>query len=90
MAAMRRAGLLRSFIVGYDALGILRWVPAYTGRRETGTRAIEEAETAEAMRLCAGAGIDIKTKSIWRDREKILAGLEPGELKTWLENLMKP
>jgi len=50
-----------------------------------GTRMIREADVTRAMKLCAEVGIDIKSKSIWRDRQRILNGLEDGELKTWLE-----
>lgn len=50
----------------------------------TGAQAINEPEAAEAMRLCDEAGIDMKKKRIWKDREKIPAGLKAGELKNWL------
>jgi hypothetical protein len=63
---------------GYRALGTLVTGPARA-------RTITEEDAARAMRLAAAAGIDIKKKNIWRDRRAILAGLEPGELKTWLE-----
>ncbi|MDR2675203.1 MAG: hypothetical protein LBC18_10180 [Opitutaceae bacterium] len=72
----------------YGDLGALRTVSQYTPRIPGvayGTRSIEEPEAAEAMRLCDEAGIDIKTKSIWHDCEKILAGLKAGELKNWLK-----
>jgi hypothetical protein len=46
---------------------------------------ITEDDMARAMHLCAEAGIDIKQKRIWDDCAKILAGLEAGELKNWLE-----
>jgi hypothetical protein len=72
----------------YNDLDSLRTVSRYTPRIPGvpyGTRSINEPEAAEAMRLCDEAGIDIKTKAIWRDCIKILAGLEAGELKNWLE-----
>ncbi|MDR2673520.1 MAG: hypothetical protein LBC18_01265 [Opitutaceae bacterium] len=53
-------------------------------------RAIEGADAAEAMRICAGAGIDIKNKRIWGTRNDILNELEDGELKNWLEDFVKP
>ena len=74
----------------YSDLGSLRTVSQYTPRIPGvayGTRSIAEPEAAEAMRLCDEAGIDIKTKSIWSDREKILAGLKTGELKNWLKRI---
>ena len=46
-------------------------------------------DMARAMQVCAEAGIDIKQKRIWGDREKILAGLEPGKLRGWLEAFIK-
>jgi hypothetical protein len=54
-----------------------------------GPRQIEQADAARAMQLCVEAGIDIRKKSIWRDRREIVEKLEPGELKTWLENFSK-
>ena len=39
-----------------------------------GSRVINEYEAAEAMRLIEKAGIDIKNKAIWGDREKIEKG----------------
>jgi hypothetical protein len=50
-----------------------------------GTRLIRESESARAMQLCDEAGIDIKGKAIWRDRQKILTGLAAGDLKVWLK-----
>jgi len=43
-------------------------------------------EAARAMRLCSKASIDVRVKRIWHSRAEILAELEPGELKDWLEN----
>jgi hypothetical protein len=51
----------------------------------SGTRTIGETETARAMKICTGAGIDITRKRIWIDRQKILKGLGDGELKKWLQ-----
>ena len=50
-----------------------------------GSRNIKEEEAAKAMRLCDDAGIDITRKTIWRDRQQILNGLEASDLKQWLE-----
>ncbi|MDR2981420.1 MAG: WD40 repeat domain-containing protein [Puniceicoccales bacterium] len=72
----------------YSGLDSLRAVSQYDVRIpgvSYGSRAINEPEAAEAIRSCAEAGIDIKTKVIWRDCEKILAGLKAGELKSWLK-----
>lgn len=67
----------------YSDLGILISRPAF--QPFGGTRQIRESEAARAMRICEEAGMDITGKAIWGDREKILAGLEEGDLKTWLE-----
>jgi hypothetical protein len=50
-----------------------------------GTRAIREAEAAAAMKFCEDAGIDIRERGIWKDREAILKGLKDERLRTWLE-----
>jgi hypothetical protein len=50
-----------------------------------GSRAINEPETARAMKICDEAGIDITRKRIWNDKETILGGLADGELKKWLQ-----
>jgi len=71
---------------GYDSLGSL--VASRNGIPQG--RTIRETEAAQAIRLCAEAGIGIKKKRIWNDRRKILAGLEEGALKDWLESYMKP
>lgn len=66
---------------GYSGLGTLR--ESFYGM--PGARTINEPEAARAMQLCAEAGIDIKMKRIWRDKEVILAGLAEGKLKDWLQ-----
>lgn len=66
----------------YDDLGIL--VSRSQFQIFDGTRQINEYEAAQAIRICDQAGINIKKKSIWRDRQMILGGLEDGELKKWL------
>ena len=50
-----------------------------------GSRVINEEETARAMRICDEAGIDIRKKTIWRDRQRIISGLKDPKLKAWLE-----
>ena len=67
----------------YGDLGILVSRPVLQALG--GTRTIREPEAARAMRICEEAGIDITSKAIWGDRQKILAGLEEGDFKTWLE-----
>lgn len=67
-----------------------RYDAASRGNITESSRMIFDHDAAGAMRLCATSGIDIKTKRIWRDRHAIHAGLEPGELKNWLEDCMKP
>jgi len=57
--------------------------------RRPGGRVIQEYECARAMQICQEAGIDIKKKSIWRDRNKIIKGLPAGRLKTWLQEEAK-
>jgi hypothetical protein len=51
-----------------------------------GSRAINEQESARAMKICDEAGIDITRKAIWEDRQRIFMGLGEGELKTWLSH----
>lgn len=67
----------------YNDLGIL--VASQFGFG--GSRTIKEPETAQAMKICWEAGIDITRKNIWRARQMILAGLpnKDAELKRWLE-----
>jgi len=69
----------------YDDLGVL--VASRFGIG--GSRVINEQETALAMKICDEAGIDITRKAIWRDRQRIIVGLENGGLKTWLEQRKK-
>ena len=48
-------------------------------------RAISETSAAEAMKICADAGIDLPSKRIWGDRKTIAMALKKGALKTWLQ-----
>ncbi len=57
----------------WDDLGVLVSRPVF--QLSGGTRAIKEQETAFAMKICANAGIDIRNKAIWKDRERIYLGL---------------
>ncbi len=61
----------------YDQLGIL---VSYFGGR-----VIDEDETAQAMQILDQAGINIKRKAIWWNRNQIIQGLEDGELRSWLQ-----
>jgi hypothetical protein len=49
-----------------------------------GTRQIRDPDVARALQICAQAGIEVHVKAVWADREKILAGLEAGDLRDWL------
>jgi hypothetical protein len=49
-----------------------------------GTRVILEHDAAQAMKICSDAGINVKRKAIWRNRERIAKELPDGELKRWL------
>jgi hypothetical protein len=66
----------------YEDLGTLVESPTGYG----GTRAINEKEAANAMRICEKAGIDITKKAIWNDRKEILKDLKDNDLKIWLKN----
>jgi WD40 repeat protein len=50
----------------------------------TSVRTIQEPDAVAAMRLCAGAGVDIKTKAIWGKARDLHARLPAGELRDWL------
>lgn len=63
----------------YDDLGTL--VRGFGG---FGSRVILEGEAAQAMKIIDSAGIDIKTKAIWEDREIILRELADKDLQAWL------
>jgi hypothetical protein len=67
----------------YSDLGILVQSSAFTPFG--GTRMIHEAQAARALKILSDAGIDVRQKSIWFDRDLILDGLEEGELRTWLK-----
>jgi hypothetical protein len=72
-----------------DTLGVLVR-PGFAGAN---TRAITERETARAMKMLDEAGVDIKRKAVWRDRQRILTVLgakvigvdDLDDLRTWLE-----
>lgn len=51
------------------------------------TRAIGPTDTARAMQICSEAGIDIRKKRIWSDKQTILEKLPDGSLKNWLKGL---
>ena len=51
----------------------------------TESRVIREREAAHAMKICEEAGVDIKDKAIWGDRQRILSGLVDSEVKRWLQ-----
>lgn len=61
----------------YADLGILQ-VNGYA-------RAIGVTETARAMQICTNAGIDIKSKRIWKDKDYLIENLSDGALRNWLK-----
>lgn len=63
----------------YDGLGTL-----ISDSEGFGSRLIKEEETAEAMYVIDKAGIDIRSKAVWRDRKAIAKGVERQDLKDWL------
>ena len=67
----------------YSDLGTLVTRPANSAFG--GNRAIHEIETARAMKICDEAGIDVTGKRIWRDKRKVLEGLDDEDLRKWLE-----
>jgi tetratricopeptide (TPR) repeat protein len=68
----------------YSSLGVLR-VSQSGGAG--GRRLIKEQEAARAIKICHEAGIDIMTRAIWKDRGRMIAALEAGPFKTWLEEM---
>jgi len=50
-------------------------------------RLIDEDDAALAMQLIHQAGIDLKNKAIWDDRQKIAEGIEDAELAAWINAL---
>ncbi len=68
----------------YDELGILVSRPAF--QPFGGTREIEESETVQAMRICSEAGVNLKQKAIWNDREMLYWRLDDDADRSWLEN----
>lgn len=65
----------------YDDLGILQESYGWGG---SGSRAINETETAQAMKIVDSAGIDITAKAIWQDRDTVLSGLKNKALSNWI------
>jgi hypothetical protein len=74
-----------------DRLGVL--VLVHSSGTPAPTRAITERETARAMKIVDEAGIDIRRKAVWADRQKILLVLgarvvgvdDLDDLRIWLE-----
>jgi hypothetical protein len=52
--------------------------------RGSGFRMIGETDTAQAMKICSDAGIEITSKQIWSDKHAILRGVSDRDLKAWL------
>jgi hypothetical protein len=82
-SAVRQAAV---WIVTDDATfaGLATLVSPRTATTRGGTRLIRQAEVARALQILEAAGIDFRTKAIWKDRELILSGLGDTELATWL------
>lgn len=79
--AVRQAAVwILSDDADYGDLGVL--VQSVNGFG--GSRVILAPETALAMQIIDGAGIDITRRAIWRDRGDVLEQLPEGALKTWL------
>lgn len=86
------AALLNESNVGYATRQAAVWIvtdDATYGDLGTlvsqfGWRTINAPHAAEAMQLCDKAGIDITRKAIWKDRDRILAGMDASPVKDWL------
>jgi hypothetical protein len=68
----------------FDELGILVTGSGYS---DFNMRVIDEYDAARAMQILQSAGIDLRTRSIWYDRDHISEYLPEGDLKTWLDAL---
>lgn len=68
----------------FDDLGIL---VSSSGYSDFNMRVIDEHDAARAMQILQSAGIDLRRRSIWHDREQLSEYLPEGELKTWLDAL---
>ena len=66
----------------YDDLGEL--VESTNGSAYGGTRVIQETEAARAMQILDQAGINVRAKRIWRDRNTIVKGVNDSTLAAWL------
>ena len=68
----------------YDDLGVLIGSTEYDSTG--GTRVIDEADTAEALQILDGVGIDIKKRRIWNDRNRIAQAVDDTTIKGWLNS----
>jgi hypothetical protein len=66
----------------YDDLGELVETTGYSAAG--GTRVINEPEAAQAMRMLDRAGINLREKRIWQDRQTIANGVKDKALAAWL------
>ena len=48
------------------------------------SRAIQEDDVAQAMKIAESAGIDLAGRAIWRDRATVLPGVKNPKLQKWL------
>jgi hypothetical protein len=67
----------------FDDLGIL---VSSSGYSDFSMRVIDEHDAARAMQILDTAGVNVRNRRIWRDRETITASLPEGELRTWLSS----
>jgi hypothetical protein len=65
----------------YDALGVL---VRRVGSETRTTRVIRGEEAGLALRMMAGAGVNVTKRSIWRDRRRIASGVKEENLARWL------
>jgi hypothetical protein len=66
----------------FEGLGTLIRRPA--SQSYGGTRVIDEATGARAIRIMADAGVDVTHRAIWRDRQRIAAGVGDPDSAAWL------
>ena len=87
-ASYEHLGVLRRNAAGdgvYEHLSALDQNTVGGENTAVNPRSIDETDTALAMRLVDEAGINIKEKAIWRDRELIGRGVSNPELRGWME-----
>jgi hypothetical protein len=66
----------------FDDLGTLVTAGAYGNMG--GVRVIDPEDAVRAMQIIDAAGVDIRTRRIWRDRHALMESTPEGEARTWL------